>query len=441
MVGVLITLMFLGCDSRPRQETFDLPIYFSGDTKGRLEPCGCFTGQFGGLTRIKSMIEQPPVALRVDVGDAAAGHADYQWIQYGYMLRAFAMMGYQALNIGHREAGFTVAQLRELRRTSPVPVLSANLIDKSTGQRIFDAYRIIELGGFKIGVIGVLDPSGVELGEGLAVEGMESALSRVLQEVKGKVDYTVLLAFADEAALAHLAQQFFELSLILGGKVRQPSQELRKENRSYLFFVTNESRALGNLRVRLGRNTAPTILHSEIELVHEHIPQDAAIRQLAESYRDEIRRTRLALDDPNSADEQTIPGVRTAASYAGTAQCVSCHVSSAQTWTKTGHARAFETLQARRADADPHCLSCHTVGFGTASGYRREFKETKLVDVGCESCHGPGSLHVQQRKGDQSVQFKFRPLGAGDCKKCHYGEFSRPFDWDHFWPLIKHGRE
>jgi hypothetical protein len=25
--------------------------------------------------------------------------------------------------------------------------------------------------------------------------------------------------------------------------------------------------------------------------------------------------------------------------------------------------------------------------------------------------------------------------------KCHYGEFSRPFDWNEQWPLIKHGKE
>jgi hypothetical protein len=110
-------------------------------------------------------------------------------------------------------------------------------------------------------------------------------------------------------------------------------------------------------------------------------------------------------------------------------------------WSKSGHARAFATLVARRADADPSCLACHTVGFGNAAGYRREFGAAKLTDVGCESCHGPGSLHVKQQEGDTSISFKFRPLDAGDCKRCHYGEFSRPFYWHEFWPPVKHSRE
>ena len=35
----------------------------------------------------------------------------------------------------------------------------------------------------------------------------------------------------------------------------------------------------------------------------------------------------------------------------------------------------------------------------------------------------------------------FRPLAAGDCIRCHFGEYSRPFVWDQMWPLIKHGKE
>ena len=63
------------------------------------------------------------------------------------------------------------------------------------------------------------------------------------------------------------------------------------------------------------------------------------------------------------------------------------------------------------------------------------------TDVGCESCHGPGSEHVAQRHSGEKVLFKFRPLGEADCTTCHHGEFSRPFKWEYFWPAIKHGKE
>jgi hypothetical protein len=94
------------------------------------------------------------------------------------------------------------------------------------------------------------------------------------------------------------------------------------------------------------------------------------------------------------------------------------------------------------AKADPHCIKCHSVGFERPGGYRRPLGgESTLTDVGCESCHGPASEHIALHVDGKRTPFRFPPLGPGDCTNCHYGEFSRPFDWDKFWPGISHGKE
>lgn len=438
--------LFFGCTDSGNFAGKKLNVFFTCDTRGRLEPCGCFTGQFGGLTRLKTVLDsEPPAdALLVDVGDAIGGHADYDLIQYRYMLRAFAAMKFDAMNLGHREAQLSATQLREIKKAAPVPILSANVLDEGTGKPLFDAYRIIQRAGSRIAVVGVVDPAGIaeeDIGDGVTVANMESTLVRLLTEIKPKADLIVLLAFTDEPTLARLAQQFYEIKIILGGKVSQPAQELKPENRSLIYFVTNEARALGVMRLQLKRNAMPNVLHNEIRLLHDKIPQDESFVALAQEYRDEVRRTPLEVDNPANAAGDMVPGVRTAATFVGTEQCISCHQSAAEVWKNSGHAHAFATLMARQADADPKCISCHTVGFGTASGYHRQFGKEKLVNVGCESCHGPGSLHVRQRQGEIAINFTYRELGPGDCQKCHYGEFSRPFDWDKFWPAIQHGKE
>jgi hypothetical protein len=438
-------LMAAGCSRAPHVVSQALPIYFTCDTEGRLEPCGCFTGQFGGLTRLKTVLdaEAPAGALRVDVGDAVGGKADYDLIEYHYVLQAFAAMHYDVLNIGGREAQFSAAQLLEIKRTSPVPIISANLLNKADQEPIFDSYRILQRDQFRIAIIGVLDPNGLgeSLGEGLMVGDIDSAIERCLAELHGKVDMIVLLAFTDEATLNRLAEEFYECQVILGGKVSQPAQELSRINRSLVYFVTNESRALGILRLQLIKDGQLQVTGNEIRLLHDKIPQDAAFRRLMRDYRTEVRRTRLALDDPHNLSADMVPGVRMAATYVGTDKCLTCHPSAAAVWKASAHAQAFKTLIARGADADPKCIGCHTVGFGSPSGYCRKFGADRLVDVGCESCHGPGSLHMREKEGDKSIQFTFRPLAAGDCQKCHFGEFSRPFDWNQFWPPIKHGNE
>ena len=441
----LLLILFAGSCSKALPRALDLPVYFTCDTRGRLEPCGCFSGQYGGLTRLKTVLdaEADANALHVDVGDAVGGQEDYDFLEYRYMLRAFAAMKYDALNIGGREAQFTAAQLRELKQSSPVPILSANLTDKSTSQPVFDGYRIIQRGAFSIGLIGVLDPRSLteNPGNGLAVGEMEPAIERCLAELRGKTDLIVLLAFTDEATLSRLAEEFFECRVILGGHVSQPAQELVQENRSLVYFVTNESRALGILRLQLAKGMAARVITNEIRLLRDTIPQDRSFVAMMQDYRDEVRHTPLSLDDPSYLDAEMVPGVRAQAAYVGTEKCLACHPSAAAIWKSSAHAHGFATLITRKADADPRCIGCHTTGFGNPTGYRRAYHSDQLVDVGCESCHGPGSLHVRQKQGDKTVEFVFRPLGAGDCQKCHQGEFSRPFDWGQFWPAIKHGNE
>jgi hypothetical protein len=446
VLSIFVLVALIGaCGPASKAPPLDLPIYFTCDTDGRLQPCGCFTGQYGGLSRLKTVLDQeaPDEALRVDVGDAISGHEDYDLIEYGYVLDAYAAMKFDAMNIGQREAHLSAAQLHHLKETSPVPILSANLLDQSNGQPIFDSYRIVQRGDYRIALVGVIDPRGMErdLGEGLAIGDMETAIERCLAELRDQADVVVLLAFTDQATLARLADQFYECQVILGGKVTQPAQHPMIENRSVISYVTNESRALGILRLKIARDAPLEVTASEIRLMRDSIAQDTSISDLVQAYRKKVRYTKLSVDDPHNLSADMVPGVRTLATYVGTEKCISCHQTAAAIWKTSAHARAFATLLTHGADADPKCIGCHTVGFGEISGYSREFGATKLVNVGCESCHGPGSLHVAEKEGDTSINFTFRPLDAGDCMKCHQGEFSRPFKWDLFWPVIQHGKE
>ena len=441
LIGGTVVLLRNASARKPH----DLRIFFTCDVRGRLVPCGCFTGQMGGLTRIATMVgeKRHENLLKVDVGDALEGTADYERIEHRYILEALAILGYDAANLGHREAQLPAAQLRELKAVSRVPLLAGNLLDAGTRTPIFDTHRIVTRGKWRIALVGVMDEHvpGENLGEGLVLEKMNTTLAKLLPSLRPKVDAVVLLAFADESALHTLAREFYELDVILGGKVSQPAQRLERENRSAIFYTTNQSRALGTLDLRFAKSGRVTPHGGEVTLVHDGIPENAAILVLAAKYREEIRHTKLDLDDPSRQQADMIPGVKPAGSYVGSESCLNCHPSAGRTWHSSGHGHAFATLVKRQADADPNCLGCHTVGFGSPSGYRREFGADRLINVGCESCHGPGSVHVAQRQQGATDGGTFRTLGSGDCQKCHHGEFSRPFEFDKFWPHVRHGRE
>jgi hypothetical protein len=438
---LLTACLLVGCGEK---KTAHVTLFFTAQTHGRLTHCGCFSGQFGGVARLKTALESPSLngAVGVDLGNAIEGSEDFEMIKHRYLSGAFAKMGYVAMNVGHREASLSAAELRQLAATSPVPLISANLLDRATGKSLLPGWKIIQRDGRRIALIGVLDSVGMDdtLGAGLEIEPIDTCLSRLLPEVKKQADVLVLLAFTDEATLSALAQQYYEFSAILGGRVSQPAQSLGRENSSLIYYTANEGKSFGQLELIVGADGKVEPGTHTITLLTNKIPEDAGVLAQNNAYREEIRHTRLALDDPAYASANEVPGTHATATFTGTESCVKCHASAAAIWQGSRHAGAFAALVAVRADADPSCVGCHTIGFEKPSGYRRENGDSRLTNVGCESCHGPGSTHLAQRTGGGPVTFHFRPLAAGDCMKCHNGEFSRPFVWNAFWPLVQHGK-
>ncbi|AHF93033.1 cytochrome C [Opitutaceae bacterium TAV5] len=434
--------------ARPKGRTA-FTLFFTSQNHGRLTPCGCFTGQFGGISRLRTALGDTgwlagarPFGL--DAGDALEGPEDYHLLKYKQVVAAYSEMGYAALNAGSTEAALPASTLQWLARQSPVPLVSANLLDAATRRPALPPFTVIRRNGYRIGIAGVVDPRLVRdtLGEGLEAEPVDTALARILPDLKKDADVLILLAFTDEVTLAALARRFYEFRVILGGKVSQPAQELVEENRSLVYYTGNESKSFGALELVAAAGSADLLPgRHEMALLHDRYEQHPSILLLDAAYRREVRAAHLRLDSHAHNEESQIPGVRAAATYTGSAACITCHPSAGEAWKRSLHAHAFETLVRRDADADPSCIGCHTVGFGTPSGYNRLLRQPEFTAVGCESCHGPGSRHVAQRQFGGPATFRFRPLATGDCMKCHHGEFSRPFDWDTFWPLVRHGKE
>ncbi len=80
--------------------------------------------------------------------------------------------------------------------------------------------------------------------------------------------------------------------------------------------------------------------------------------------------------------------------YTGSKRCGSCHFEQFTKWKKDAHSKAFALLT-KKYEADPKCLKCHSTGYGQPSGFKDVKSSAALTDVGCESCHGPGSKHEE----------------------------------------------
>jgi len=144
------------------------------------------------------------------------------------------------------------------------------------------------------------------------------------------------------------------------------------------------------------------------------------------------------LKELNTASIEPIPPVPEGASeYIGTERCAMCHVPEMEFWRKSSHAIAVETLIKRDKLFDGSCIGCHVTGYRQPGGsvmgkleYLTQVNGTaftkKLQDVGCESCHGPGSQHAA--KPDSAEKLIVRTPGAEVCGTCHTPEHSSKFN-------------
>lgn len=145
-----------------------------------------------------------------------------------------------------------------------------------------------------------------------------------------------------------------------------------------------------------------------------------------------------------------------APNYEGRKKCGSCHRSQLDSWEKTAHAKAMDSLAPKvkveakkKAKLDPNkdyrqdadCVGCHSTGFNLEGGYDPKEPSKYLRGVGCESCHGPGSEYrLAHRKAGQAFEKKKQTAARQDlvdagqefkfserCNACHLNYEGSPW--------------
>ena len=119
----------------------------------------------------------------------------------------------------------------------------------------------------------------------------------------------------------------------------------------------------------------------------------------------------------------------------GRAACRRCHLRQYRTWQRTPHADAYEVLP-EESRTDPACVKCHVTGYEKEGGFTSIDATPQLAGVGCEVCHGPGSVY----KDEDTMKDRDASIAAGllipneqTCRGCHNSEspnFPGTFDFE-----------
>ncbi|MBN1908734.1 MAG: hypothetical protein JW818_03260 [Pirellulales bacterium] len=428
---LLLTLTFAtGCWTS--NDPAPLVVLASGDTGGRIVPCGCTSNQSGGLPRRATLVERlrgEAQVVVVEVGGAPAGTSVYDRIKFEAILRGEKAMGIAAHNIGEAEAAFGPDVLMELANQTGVPFISANVLD-AEGQPVAPAVRLIEKAGRRLAVIGVLSQRFAA--PGLTVRPPREAVLETLREVKGKFDTAIVLAYLPEDELRELAQALPEVDVVLGGPTGQPIVP-KRQGPTLLSSATNEGKFV--IRLDLPEKGPAGAWSGSVVELDESFADDSCQVENVKQFYEELGRRDLTPEETSLV--KALPtGLPDDYRVAGTTSCFECHEEEAAVWRKSRHAHAWQSLEKKGAHVDPACQRCHTVGYGLPGGFRSVTRSPKLTNVGCEDCHGPSLAHVKKPETYKTTY----GAGATDrCTVCHDQENSPRFDYSTYWPQIQHG--
>ncbi|MCF7954638.1 MAG: hypothetical protein K9M75_02435 [Phycisphaerae bacterium] len=457
VVPILVLLVLYGLitvfvaffeDSPSTYGSRELPgefaIYYTCDTRGHIEPCGCTSGMEGGISRRSYFLKNnlPLDYLLVDAGDVSAGPREWELLELEYILKGYESMGYHAVNAGHREVSIGFENLKKLGEKYS-HFVSANVAGPD-GELVFPPFIIAELSnGSRCGIIGVVDDelTADQIGKGLSVTDPVEAIGKYLPEVKAGSDFVVLLAFAGAEKMKAIADQFFEIDVVVGGKVPQASGEHLKQNKSVIVYNTGKGKRVGRLDVLTAADGSRKF-SNDIFILAESMKRDEKIVDLIAEFKKELKERdfRVHKDDEEGLTSITASRSKNANRYVGPEACKTCHEKEYEIWSKSGHAHAFDSLEKKDDHYSPRCIKCHTVGYMSSDGYVNARLTPKLKNVSCESCHGRGDYHARLQAGEE-IGVKKVFMKKVNCTECHDEENSPSFDREKFWEKIAHGQK
>jgi len=452
-------------------------LVLTGRQHGYLEPCGCagLDRQKGGLIRRFSLIRQLRAkgwnVVPIDAGNQVRRFGRQPEIKFQMTVEGLKMMGYQAVALGPDDLRLSAPELFAAISSSASDgqasaFVSANveILDPS----FMSAYRVLSVGGKKVGVTAVLGARNQKRvnNQDVVLRPARESLTKAWPKLQAEhCDLNVLIVHGTINESIALGEQFpgFQIVITTGGAGeprRQP--DLIKGTKSQLVEVGTKGMYAGV--IGLFDDPAAPLRYQRVPL-DARFPDSPEMLQLLAAYQDQLRVA--GLSGLGIRPQPHPSGMK----FVGSETCQDCHPKAYKIWKQglpgqaAPHSHAYQTLLAppKRANVprnyDPECISCHVIGWNPQqyypyeSGYLSLEKTPKLINVGCEDCHGPGARHAAAENGDIDVSDEeleklqkamALPLDRAE-QKCLDGhdldnspDFQAKGAFQEYWEKIKH---
>ncbi|MEL0635195.1 metallophosphoesterase [Marinomonas sp. TI.3.20] len=272
ILGLLI--LVTGCAMvEPRQpdwqtgKEYHLTILHTNDNHGHFWKNS--DGEYGMAAR-KTLVDniREEVALNdghtllLSGGDVNTGvpESDIQHAEPDF--KGMSLLGYNAMAVGSHEFDNPLSVLRKQQEWAGFPFLSANIFDKETGKRLFDAYKIFQEGDLKVAVVGFTTDDTIKQGNPEYLKNIEirspiEVAKKLIPELRKQADIVIAITHMghynngqhgkNASGDVTLARTVPGIDVIIGGHSQDPLFKPDVQNGTLILQAHEWGKYLGRL--------------------------------------------------------------------------------------------------------------------------------------------------------------------------------------------------
>ncbi len=230
-------------------------VFYTAQTQGTLEPCGCTSDPLGDIARVTALVRRTArggAAILVDAGNLTypAGEIPSRKQEAADLVAGFLAQELTRLPFGGSALGETDLA-RGFAKVQPQR-LAANL-DRLA---FIEPSRIKLVGGIKIGVFGLVD-SDLAQEKGLHAEDPVSAAQAEADRLRAAgAEVVIALAPLERGQARAVARKAAVDFVVLGKDVGEGAPHAEKIGSAFLVVPASEMQRVGRLEIVLREDTA-----------------------------------------------------------------------------------------------------------------------------------------------------------------------------------------
>ncbi|MEE2882579.1 MAG: multiheme c-type cytochrome [Planctomycetota bacterium] len=351
-----------------------------------------------------------------------------QMLEKGKLLiDAYNRFGTAATALGEHDLALGLDTLQQLVQRMNFPMLCANMT-VADGSSPFAASTIIESQGRKVLVVGALRvPPDRFIDKHCPGASFSDPFEAIRKEVEAKrdsVDLCVVLGHINRADVERLASEVAGIDVVVepnsnngsentwinddikqtlhsGTVLLKPSGQGSELARADLWLRQAHQPwvSIWNEEAPAGSNIADLTIASLAPHIGRHPGMERIVQQFLKS-------TRYRAPEAGELD------FHASTNFLGATTCAACHPAQTEFWKKTGHGRAYATLEATGDQFRYDCMPCHVTGYGET--FVDAHKPGRWKDVQCETCHGQNPRHPTNPFG-----YPWPGVQDTSCWSCH----------------------